>query len=125
MAYRRVYLVWGTGDTVVATIGRSFLPRLLGLKAQGVDAMLMAPGPLHTFGLRAPIFVVSVASDGVVTRVVAVGPNRTMTPRRAAVVLELAPSVRPPGVGERIVALPSHDDARHPHPLRDPHRQSR
>lgn len=125
MAYRRVNLVWGTEEPVMATIGRSFLTRLLGLRAHGVDAMVMAPVRLHTFGFAATIVVVSVESDGVVTQVVSMGPNRMMTPERAAVVIELASSVIPPAVGERIVALPSSDDARHPHPLRDPHRQSR
>jgi hypothetical protein len=58
---------------------------------------------IHTFGMHAPIGVVALSSDGIVTRAAVVPPHRLFVSRRACWTLEV-PTHHLPEVGTRLEA---------------------
>lgn len=72
----------------------------------GPIGVLLRTRSIHTFGMHAPIGVVALSSDGIVTRATVVPPHRVFVARRARWILEVAPTPLPK-VGSRLLILGS------------------
>ena len=77
---------WRRGDIAVATTFRS---RLRGLKAPGVDSILLETSSVHSFGMASPLRLVGLDADMTVQENRALDPNRIAYLRGSRFVLEL------------------------------------
>jgi hypothetical protein len=125
MGYRRLNLAWGTGSITPALVADTFRTRLVGLRARGVGGLVIDARTVHTIGFRRPITVLETTLFGRVVAATTVPPNRLYRRRYGGVLVEIADIAAAPAVGQRLVALACTDDARHPHPLRNPDRKPR
>jgi hypothetical protein len=64
---------------------------------------------VHSFGMRAPLLVLTLDGEGRVRRGVLLRPGRVLVDRGAAWILELPASVRPPPVGTVLRPVPMLD----------------
>ena len=125
MGYRRLFLQWGKGPVTAAVVADTFLTRLLGLRVHGADGVVIDASAVHTFGFHRPISILETTLFGCVMAVTTVPPNRLYRRRYGGLLVELGDTGEVPAVGDRLVALAWTDDARHPHPLRNPDREPR
>lgn len=96
---------WASGPV---TLLRTHRARRLGLRPiPGPFGVLLRARSIHTYGMCAPIGVVAVSGEGIVTRSEVVPPNRLFFARKARWILETAPNPLPE-VGSRLaIALTS------------------
>ncbi|MEA3511231.1 MAG: hypothetical protein U9R51_07335 [Actinomycetota bacterium] len=88
------------------SVASSFADRLLGVRRQGADALLIRCSSVHGFGIRDPLRVIHLDGDGtVVHQDILVTGRRTIA--RGVWILELPIGVQGPDTGARLVVLPS------------------
>ncbi len=88
------------------TIASSFTDRLVGVRREKTNGILIRSSSVHGYGLREPLRIVHLDEDGTVVHQDILMTGRR-TPARGVWVLEL-PIGRPgPDTGTRLVVLPS------------------
>ena len=88
------------------SVASSFADRLLGIRREGTDGLLIQCSSVHGFGIRDPLRVVHLNGDGtVVHQDILVTGRRSIA--RGVWILELPIGVRGPATGARLVVLPS------------------
>ena len=105
--YRRVTLSSAGWQLERVAVPLSFSGRLRGLRRRRVDAVLLPSASAHTYGMRIPIRMVPVGSDGTVHRSSVVPPRAIRRFRDASWILELPASAVPPPRGARLTVVPS------------------
>jgi hypothetical protein len=88
------------------SVASSFADRLLGIRREGTDGLLIRCSSVHGFGIRDPLRVVHLDGHGtVVHQDILVTGRRTIS--RGVWILELPIEARGPDTGARLIVLPS------------------
>ncbi|MDA2978914.1 MAG: hypothetical protein O3B42_04010 [Actinomycetota bacterium] len=123
MTYRRLNLIWAAGCIESVAVASGFVDRFVGLRRQDLRGVMFAASSVHTFGFRHPISVFEVSSEGIVTDVRTLHPNRLHRRQTGEVIVEALPWCQAPSIGERLVALPSEPYDWNPRAVRNAHRK--
>ncbi|MEX0825315.1 MAG: hypothetical protein WD184_00940 [Acidimicrobiia bacterium] len=93
---------WSSGPVALLNTHRA---RRLGLRpGPGPIGALLRTRSIHTFGMHAPIGVVALSGEGIVTRAAVVPPHRVFFAKGARWMLEVAPHPLPKA-GTRLLIL--------------------
>jgi len=87
---------WSSGEVALAS---TFRERRRGLKAAGVDSVLIETRSVHGIGMRGPFLAVGLGPDLEVRESRVVAPNRIAFFPGCRYVLEMAEAAPPPPIG--------------------------